>query len=67
VEIDLSATKRALTATGRTLNGWARCAGLKEGTVASFFCGAFVTNGPVYHGIVDALEKDGFLRFKEAA
>jgi hypothetical protein len=67
VEIDLKATKQAMTDTGRSINGWARCKGFLPQTVQNFLCGAFQANGPVGSGIIEQLRKDGLIRFKEAA
>lgn len=63
MNIDLTATKDALLATGRTISGWSRVHDLNPDTVKQFFYGKFVATslGGVYGRIVAALQSDGLL------
>lgn len=66
IDIDLPATSRAIRATGRTVNGWARYHGFKPGVVSQFFYGAYCSPGSErYDQIVEALRADGFLVLKK--
>lgn len=65
MEIDYKATKEALFATGRTVTGLCRSEGWNYGTINNFFHGNFVSDGPLYHAVVDKLKEIGVLRHKE--
>jgi len=66
IEIDLPASSRAIRATGRTVNGWARFHNFKPGVVNQFFYGSYCAPGSDgYDRIVEALREDGFLVLKE--
>lgn len=65
IDIDLPATSRAIRATGRTINGWARYRKFKPGVVSQFFYGGYCAPGSArYDQIVEALRADGFLVLK---